>query len=722
MNQLNDPPLKYTAGQDFDYDVWTADTSLTLVNVPWDNLYKDVVRFESPAALDAYIDSQSTTASRIAKASRVRLTGSIRIEIPFNAARRYNYIRADNPIQPIQGDIKKTYYYFILDANEVNPSTTELVVQLDVYQTYIYGITLGNAFVERGHIGVANRKRFDNYGRDYLTIPEGLDVGGEYQTVFTRTIVPMQSLTFNIMIGSTLDLTEDQGDNRDPDITMAPGGRVQNITSGVTYYVFQNQSKFQSFINKFKKKPWVTQGIIHISVIPNLLNWYPDWTWADEDDRYYGKLFPGAYAAPQVVSASSGSWRTGPEMMAAIPDRYEHVKDKFFTFPYMYTVMTTWGGDAVIIKPESWQADRADVAMRVNFVPPNQRIQVAPMGYNKRPGATANDPNSGFSPLDDTGDLWNMSITMGDFPRLALLNDAAALYMANNAHGFAQQAANNDWSYQKAQAGAQLSYDQATMNANTATALHYNAQAADAAGVALQQSFAQSQGVFGALESIGQGALGGSVAGPAGAAVGAGMGAVSAGMKMISSGMNAQNQSDQLALRISSGNRSQEIQRSNATYMRDSNKSMADFANKGDYQNAQAQLAARTQDAQMIPPSLTTNAGGEMMNFVNRASEFSFRWKFLDLAHIVAIGDYWLRWGYAVQRYVRNIPADMHVMTKFTYWKLSETYLIGASVPEGMKQVLRGIYEKGVTQYRNPADIGTVDMSTNAPIGGVTIE
>jgi hypothetical protein len=59
------------------------------------------------------------------------------------------------------------------------------------------------------------------------------------------------------------------------------------------------------------------------------------------------------------------------------------------------------------------------------------------------------------------------------------------------------------------------------------------------------------------------------------------------------------------------------------------------------------------------------------------------------------------------------------VMTKFTYWKMQETYISSAPMPETFKQSIRGIFEKGVTVWKTPSDIGNIDISTNQPIAGI---
>jgi hypothetical protein len=60
-------------------------------------------------------------------------------------------------------------------------------------------------------------------------------------------------------------------------------------------------------------------------------------------------------------------------------------------------------------------------------------------------------------------------------------------------------------------------------------------------------------------------------------------------------------------------------------------------------------------------------------------------------------------------------------MTKFTYWKLKETYITSSLCPEVYKQTIRGIFEKGVTVWVTPTDIGNIDIASNEPIAGITL-
>ena len=56
---------------------------------------------------------------------------------------------------------------------------------------------------------------------------------------------------------------------------------------------------------------------------------------------------------------------------------------------------------------------------------------------------------------------------------------------------------------------------------------------------------------------------------------------------------------------------------------------------------------------------------------------------------------------------------DLRVMEKFSYWRLKEAYLTCASANESETAAIRGVFEKGVTIWGNPDDIGNTPVNEN---------
>ena len=164
--------------------------------------------------------------------------------------------------------------------------------------------------------------------------------------------------------------------------------------------------------------------------------------------------------------------------------------------------------------------------------------------------------------------------------------------------------------------------------------------------------------------------------------------------------------------------------RSNMAYSRnvaDRNLGYAQDAAAGDYANTIAGINAKVQDAKMLQPTTSGQVGGDAFNLTTIGWRVDFKWKTLSDGARRTIGDFWFRYGYAVNRFVK-MPDNLCPMTKFTYWKLQECYLTASNCPELFKQTIRGIFEKGVTVWKDSRDIGIVDISTNIPGEMVTYE
>lgn len=720
MNQIQEPANNnYDFGLDFNYAAWTANTDITLTNVPWDNNYRDVVGFPTTDALNKYIDKRPTENVRITNAQYAKTDQPISIDIPFGSAQLFNYVRVYNPAQPVHPsvggiDIPKYYYYFILNIRHVTPNTTELQVQLDVFQTYIRNVRFGRCYVERGHIGIANQDQFRNYGRDFLSIPEGLDTGSEYNIV-DRVDNKVMSLTdqgtavgSSILVASTLDLTQAPGTVKAPNMKTARGSIFQGLPSGASYYIFTNPQDFLRFMQTFSDKPWITQGIISITVIPK---------WS----RYYGslgtKLTFGGYAAPQAGTGKRGvnfrtNWRNAQRIRDYIPERYRHLR-KFWTFPYMAIRVSSNAGQQTVLRPEHWNSAHGEMTEMCSLLPPSQRITMVPRKYN----SSIPESNSG----DITGDGMDRAISIGNFPTLALVNNEAINFLASNANTLAFGFKAADWAQQKALRGNQVSYDQASAGMNASSDLAAIGMGADAASTAISNQLAQDSALLNGIGGAAGGAAMGLVGGPVGGLVG-GMGGTASGvMGMLNTGNQINSANAQLANRMSSGTAAQGVQTGLAGYMRDTNKSLSDWAARGDYESAVAGMKAKIQDAEMSPPSVAGQAGGEALNLQNDQMMFRMEVIMPDQAAIQSIGEYWLRYGYAIDRNM-FMPPSLQVMDKFTYWKLKETYLGSSPVPEAFKQAIRGIFEKGVTVWANPDDMGFIDPADNRPIPGIVID
>lgn len=722
MNQINEPGNPKSFGHEFNYSVWTANNVFTLCNVPWNSDYRDVAGFRTTAEFNDYIDNTPSTTRVSITGTRAKLNMPVRVGMTLAKAMKYNYIRIKNGLQPVEtGDEPQTFYYFIVGMREINPETTELLLQLDVWASFSPLITGCRGFIERGHIGMANSKRMQNNGRDYLSIPEGFDTGAEYVGIAARSkhvarIGGEFSVCVLVVFASDPDAPayKDVGGTQVPNYTTAKGDTFQGLPSGAAIRIWSSPEMFMGWVASNSETPWKTQSILSITIIPDIRSYFQGWPSQGSQKNGYR---PPTQSPRESTFSLWQEWRQS--ILDSIPAKYRKL-DKFKTSPYMKLELTALTGTPVELAPESWNNSNADISSRVNFLPPNARMQFRPDNYNAQ-----NAPNLGTGDQlwnDDAGTFWDLFTQIGNFPTIPIMNDQAVLALANQSGSMAYAHRSADWAQQKSLAGAQTGYDQASSAMQLGSDQLGIEQAGAAAQNRIQQDSMRNQALIGLAGGVGQGAGMGAFAGPAGAVAGAAGSALSGAGNTAAMMAQMGTMNEQLTQNWETQNAQNARQNQFGSYIRDSNADLARFAAKGDYENSLAAIKARVQDTMMMPASVVGQLGGEALALINSAFGVSLRWKFIDAARMREIGDHWLRYGYAVQQYA-TIPATFKVMDRFTYWKMSETYLSGARIPENFRQALRGIFEKGFTAWNNPDDISDTnfDISDNNILTGITL-
>src|SRR5699024_6124683 len=198
----------------------------------------------------------------------------IRINVQINNAYTYNYLRVHNDKMPVGGS-GRTFYYFISDVRYLARNTTELIVQLDVWQTFIRTIELGNSYVQRGHIGIANSNQMNDYGRRYLALPEGMGSGSELQITnyWSEGIANndwRSEDSYDVLVVSTVSLENSGGTIENPVLKTAKGSDFEGLSNGASLYIM-DQGGFSGLMSDLSDLPWVSQGIIGVYAVPPVI-------------------------------------------------------------------------------------------------------------------------------------------------------------------------------------------------------------------------------------------------------------------------------------------------------------------------------------------------------------------------------------------------------------------------------------------------------------------
>lgn len=702
------------ASQKLTPNTWPVGTEVTLMQVPWDANYRDIVIWDDEQQRNAYLDAQalSGTGWRSKRFSYCRPNEPISVPVPYSAAYKYNYVVVQNPMQPVDGEEQPLKLcYFILSTDYVAPGTTQLTLQLDVIQTYQFGVCLGNMFVERGHMGVSNAV-FKNgvqnlqgeYLRKYLNVPEGLDIGDSYVMANHEWYPLTDASTFDIgkiIIISSADLAADPGTIDNPNLNVADGQNADGIPSGCNVYSM-TLSTFKAMLNAMKEKSWVAQCIQSVSTFPaRLLS-------AGTDVQLFGDSgitmqFLGetdTLELPLKTYATTGN--IYQQLSNGVPDGY-HDLYKAYTYPYSVIELTAYNGNSVFVKPELVYGNTLALTVIGCAVAPFARIGVFPTNYGQAfEGGQPVNYNQytwhGFDGSDHTGvipsgDFLDSCLWLADFPQFSIVNSNYITYLASTAHTRAYQYESAGWQNAKSNAASDLAYTQA-MNQT-----------------ALNEANRYDQGPIGAPQ----------IANYAGQAMGAiesglnrltGQPAVSSNEVTLAGAANylAQRQTGNLAF-----NATQDLSRQVAGQ----NLDYAKYAARGDYANQIAAINATVQDAALQAPSTVGQMGGQGFMWKNGLVGFAVNYKTAGGAAMRTVCDFWARYGYKIQRFYNfggaKMPA-LKIMDHFSYWKVSETYITCAKANEAEKDAIRGVLEKGVTVWGDPSEIGDIAPAVNAPL------
>ena len=116
-------------------------------NVPFDNSYRHTMTFPDRQSQTDFFLSCMNQYLNNGTYTYVRMNNAIRVGFNAEQLYTYDYVMYQNANY---GD--KWFYAFITAVNYINENTTELVLELDVMQTWYFDYTLVEGFVEREHV------------------------------------------------------------------------------------------------------------------------------------------------------------------------------------------------------------------------------------------------------------------------------------------------------------------------------------------------------------------------------------------------------------------------------------------------------------------------------------------------------------------------------------------------------------------------------------------
>ena len=708
----------------FTPSTWPVNTTLKLCSVPWDADYRDVVYFATKAAQDAYFNAlPSAGGVTLGAATYCKPNEPVTVNLPYFKAYTANYLIVANPAQPVANEVGTvpTLYYFVTGVSMLAPNTTRLTLQLDVWQTYQLGLTMGRCFVERGHVAwhaYANSSmETAAKKRRYLTAPEGLDLGNAYiEIAKERHDIGGDAATnaqWWVVIVSTVDLTANFGTVDNPKLKTAGGVATDGLPQGCDVYCLTT-GNFQILMSNLKDYPWISSQILSITILPASAITESDLPggtvtiagvtahkfWQQHSSissQLSNTLNVDTFLSP--VAGTTAAWRLHP---------------KARTYPFSYVKMNNWVGEPLLLQPELFASNTASFVRIETALPPFQKIMIFP--YNYGSAAIGNivavertrPAGNNFSQAVPRGETLENALIWDDFPQISIVNDSYQQYLASNANSLRYQRSAAQWGLEKSNANATTSYDNANRSldaaaANQAAAYRQQAQISKYNMGNLVQN--QMMQVYRSMPGDLKKGLNGLTQANVG--------------RIVETTVNAANGSMANELGNLQFQNTQAAQQGNI----DANYALQKWAAKGDYQQAIASINASVRDARILPPTQSgTMSGGFFANLMGWGLPSWFiTGHTLMTDQQDRIAKYWYRYGYSVAEYM-NIGRNFNLMSTMTYWKCADTTITALDADEGVRAAIRGIFEKGVSIWGSAANIANYSqMMSNTPATGTPL-
>lgn len=201
-----------------------------LCKTPLENDYKNQLTFSNATNQLNYFTSKVVKNLSDEDFTYIKKDNVLKVGLPIDEIIDCNYLFYQNT-----GFTTKYYYCFITDMEYINENCTAITFETDVYQTYMFDIVKKTCFVEREHVND------DTFGNN--TVPEGLDTGEfiiNECDEFTR-----MDLTYNI-VGVSRPQT-------DTEVNSIYGGSMNGIYTGLSYYVFPDETETGKFIKAYDR-------------------------------------------------------------------------------------------------------------------------------------------------------------------------------------------------------------------------------------------------------------------------------------------------------------------------------------------------------------------------------------------------------------------------------------------------------------------------------------
>jgi hypothetical protein len=321
-----------------------------LLNVPLEKDYKHTLYFDTKEAQETYFKSRIVARyddfSYIKKENVLRIPKSDMNKLATNHDQLLNlgvnYVMYQN-----KNFSNKWFYCFIKDLHYINDERTDIEIETDVIQTWLFDYSVLDSFVEREHTSD------DTIGLN--TIPENLELGEFICNDFMNVNMGEPC----IVVGTTQVGSEKK-----------QGGVYAGVYSGVHYLVWK-VSNYKGVNNFIKTMDEVggASAIQCIFIAPNFI--------VDCDKNANGYEF--VEGSINTLVEKDIEYEKNYDLL----NNYAPKNKKLFTFPYNYLLVSNNNGASAVYRYENFneRGDNSLLFKMYGSVCPGCSIKLVPVNY-----------------------------------------------------------------------------------------------------------------------------------------------------------------------------------------------------------------------------------------------------------------------------------------------------------------------------------------------------
>lgn len=385
--------------------------------INWNNNYEDTMYFSDLSSQYSFFANQVKNSGNFifTKQSYQRHSqGVLRILANAEMIMDCNYLMFQNKGH---GGIPKWFYCFINNIEYVNENTTDVYYEIDEIQTWLWGLELGQSFIER------EIPETDNLYENL--VPENIETGEftvqheEYYDLMNPRLVPATDFDpeyvesdYNILVTALTDRNGNYATSEsDWETYVKPHYITNGIPSGVMFFTYKihlhngvpvdtDLAAFLGAIQAYNDKG-IIDNIVNVQAVPSL---------ACENAKSYSSSTPyanreiGGYFLPDAFI--NGTTNTS----------YTPRNNKLYNYPYMRLLVSNNSGNTAEYHFEDFANSATD-----------------PIKF-KFKGCVNGTPAITATPLDYKGmkEAFDYSVSLTNFPTIPLMNDTFKAYMAQN--------------------------------------------------------------------------------------------------------------------------------------------------------------------------------------------------------------------------------------------------------------------------------------------------